>query len=201
MPVIKSDIIHIGKFPDDVLAKLIDSSNRIAKNIVDREDLHERDYMERFLNVLLGEIAEYAVINWLKTNGKFAESAVDKNSPHPDLGHDINLKTVDDNAIQCSVKSSLSALKGIASLVDQFTLATTERELRDVNIQVYCWLDLYASSGYRTNVPSTRNLALIAWASIKDITEFKSYTTERRESPDVKLKEMRPMRDLLKYLK
>jgi hypothetical protein len=150
--------------------------------------------------VLLGEIAENAVINWLRHHGKYAESAIDKNSPKPDPGHDIILKSTTGAKIRGSVKSSLSALKGVDEIVDQFTLATKEAELRDVNIQVYFWLDLYASSGYRTTVPSTRNFALIGWAGLKDITKFKSYATEKREAPDVKLKNMRPMQELLEYL-
>jgi hypothetical protein len=200
MAVSKVDIIRIGEIPDDVLSKLIDLSNRVAKNIVDRKDLHKRDYLERFMDVLLGEIAENAVINWLKNNGKFAESAVDKCSSHSDPGHDLILRTVTGNEIKCSVKSSIAALKGIDDIVDQFTLATKETELRDVNIQVYFWLDLFASDGYRTTVPSTRNFALIGWSGIKDITKFNSYATESREAPDLKLKKMRPMRDLLEYL-
>jgi hypothetical protein len=46
MPVTKDDIVRIGNIPDDVMTKLIDLANRITQNIIDRTDLHQRDYLE-----------------------------------------------------------------------------------------------------------------------------------------------------------
>ena len=54
----------------------------------------------------MGEIAEIAVIKWLKSRGKYAVSAVDKTSDKPDSGHDVIVKDIKGVERKCSVKSS-----------------------------------------------------------------------------------------------
>jgi hypothetical protein len=153
--------------------------------------------LERFLNVLLGEVAERMVVAWLHGQGKYAVPASDKQGDGPDAGHDVFLRR-GERTLRCSVKSSLSAMQDLPRILSDFTLATKRGELRHVNIQVYFWLDLHARDGYRTTVPSLERAAIIGWAGLRDIQQFGRYETEARQAPaGYKLQHMRPMADLL----
>lgn len=195
--VTSSDIIKF-KLKDSTIKSCIDTACKLVDTMIDRNDLHGRDYLEKFLNILMGELAEQLVISWIKNCGKYVESAVDKNSGRPDLGHDILLKSKDGRQIKASIKSSLSVHKQPKDIISEFTLATTKKEIREVNIQVYFWLNLYDNP--RKVLPSTDNLAIIAWCGKKDLQNFSSYTTEKRESPTQKLKNLRTMKTLLELI-
>lgn len=186
---------------DDNETKIcLENAQTICTTIKDRADLHKRSYMERYIDILMGEVAECAVIKWLKDNGKYAVSAVDKKSGKPDLGHDIVVRRRDGVEITCSVKSSLSAYKNsFDDILDTFTIATKLSEIRKVNIQVYFWLNLRGKE-HRTTVPSTDNMAIVGWVGENDIAKFSSYNGEERQVADVKLRDMRPMHSLLDYL-
>ncbi|SFF13240.1 hypothetical protein [Trichococcus pasteurii] len=198
MAVTRDNVIPVN-LTETEIKECVDIAKHISSHIVDRADLHARDYLERFINVLQGEIAEKMVINWLRENGKYVASAVDKTSTTPDLGHDLILKNHSDEDIRCSIKSSLSAFKDIDEIISSFTLATTLHEIREVNIQTYFWLNLHGNP--RQVVPNAGNAAIIAWAGEKDFSSFHSYTTENRESPVKKLSELRSMNSLLEYIK
>ena len=182
---------------DPDLADCIETATRIAPGIADRGDLHARDGLERYINVLLGEVAERMVLVWLQGQGKHAEPAGDKRGDEPDAGHDLLLRRRGAE-LRCSVKSSLSAQYDLPRILAEFTLATKRIELRPVNVQVYFWLDLRPADGHRTTVPSLRHAAMIGWAGLRDVQQFRKYATEARESPaEFKLHQMRPMADLL----
>lgn len=204
MPITVNDIERVTMSDEDI-QKCIEVAARVTAQINDRPDLHPRDYLERFIDVLLGEIAEYSVIKWLKSKGKYARSVVDKESPHPDPGHDIVLKSNQNKEIKCSVKSSISAfLKPSARFLSEFTFATKESEVRDVNIQVYFWYDICRNNTNenlpRTSVPSTKHFSIIGWIGLNEIRYFKRYKTEKRQAPEIKLKDGRPLKELLQYL-
>ncbi|QSD34079.1 hypothetical protein H5A40_13375 [Pectobacterium brasiliense] len=177
------------------------NAKSVCFHIKDRADLHERDLLERFNNILMGEVAEKMVIKWLNSNGKFASSSVDKLSKKPDHGHDILLKK-NDSHVYCSVKSSLSALKDIQYIIENFKLATKKNELTTVNIQVYFWLSINPKEfgAPRLTVPSLKQAAIIGWFGQNDIKNFTTYNRENRESPSVELKHSRPMISLLDYI-
>ena len=108
MAITSKDAVKI-KLEENEIYQLIEQANNLALNIVDRKDLHERDHLERVINVIQGEIAEYIVIKWLKSQNKTVRSAVDKTAKKPDSGHDIIVKSKKTGAeIECSIKSSLS---------------------------------------------------------------------------------------------
>lgn len=209
MPLSSKDVI-IGSslnLTDKDIDDCINRARSIAPNIKDRKDLHARDFTERFLNVLQGEIAELMVIKWLQTNGKFAESAVDKNSQIPDLGHDIHIKNKESgDIVTCSVKSSVSVFKDVENILSEFRLATKKSEVREVNIQVYFWLKVSGAGINDKNRQTYLNLessAIIAWAGkldFKDSKDFGKYNTEEREASTKKLKEHRSMKSLLNYI-
>lgn len=186
----------------DELNRCIDNAKLVLRNLVDRKDLHERDDLERFNDILMGEIAEYMIIKWLNSQGKYAKSSVNKELGAPDPGHDIELKRKDTKEIiKCSVKSSLSFKKGIDGILKEFKLATTPKEIRDVNVQVYFWLELNPSgSAPRTTVPSLNNSAIIGWFGVKDLALFQSYNHERRQAPIKSLNNSRPMSELLNLI-
>lgn len=186
---------------DTNLNLCVDNAQKMLSKIVDRNDLHERDNLERFNNILMGEIAEQMVIQWFVSQGKFVESAVDKDSNTPDSGHDIWLKQPDGKKVKCSIKSSLSYSKGVDGILSTFKLATTFNELRDINIQVYFWLNLYpAENSSRKTFISFANSAIIGWFGINDLKNFESYNYEKRLAPTVVLNQARSMQSLLPYL-
>lgn len=87
----KEDTVNIDLSKDE-LNQCINNSKLVLENLVDRKDLHKRDDFEKFNNILMGEIAEFVVLKWLRANNKYAVSSVVKNSGVPDNGHDIELK-------------------------------------------------------------------------------------------------------------
>ena len=184
------------------LVTCVENAKNILSAITDRKDLHSRDDLERFNNLLMGEISEMIVLKWLHSNGKYAVSAVDKTSNQPDLGHDLQLRKSDGETIRCSIKSSLSALKDLKDIIKNFKLATKKSELREVNIQVYFWLTINPADGNksRTTVLSLRNSAIIGWFGLNDLACFESYATENREVPTKPLSEARSMKSLLPLL-
>lgn len=190
-------IVHLD---DQEIQICLENAQFLCATINDRCDLHTRSYMERYIDILMGEAAECAVIKWLNNNGKYAVSAVNKKSGKPDLGHDIILKSRNGREITCSVKSSLSALKNtFDDILDTFTIATKSSEIRKINVQVYYWLNLRGTS-HRTTVPSTDNMAIVGWVGENDVTNFSSYNGEERQVADMKLRNMRSMQSLLDYL-
>ena len=186
---------------DDEVKKCIITAQQLLESMSDRTDLHSRSCLERFNDIVMGEIAELSVIKWIQNQGKFAQSAVDKSSGRPDCGHDIILHSQDGNIIKCSVKSSLSALKSNAeNIIDTFNLSSKKSEIQGINIQVYFWLDLHGSP--RVSTPSNNNMAIIGWAGRKDLSGEKEgqYATETRPVVDFPLKKLRPMHSLLNIL-
>jgi hypothetical protein len=196
-----SDVIHFDINKED-LKICIDNAKNIMSTIIDRKDLHSRDDLERFNNLLMGKISEMTVLKWLHSKGKYAVSTVDKTAAQPDLGHDLQLRDVKGNYIHCSIKSSLSALQALDYIVSNFKLATKQSELREVNIQVYFWLVINPTGDNksRTTVLSLRNLAIIGWFGVNDLKKFENYATENRETPTKPLKEARSMESLLSLL-
>jgi len=203
--VTKNDLVYIEldkqEFREAAEVALI-----IATSIPDRPDLHPRDPLERFIDCLMGEVAERMVLRWLHQNGKYAKPAADKKAAERDPGHDILLKlgtkkVGTEKVVRASIKSSLSALKDDpGQILSTFTLAVTPEEIREINIQVYFWLSLRGSP--RVTVPSMKQAAIVAWAFDADLrkTNFKEYRGEERLAPGLKLKDLRPPRELLKLL-
>lgn len=201
--ITKNDIVFVPLTKDELDA-CIDTSQYIAGHIVDRKDLHKRDDLERFNNILMGEIAEQMVIKWLKIQGKTAESAVDKKSGKPDAGHDVRVfRNTDGTEALCSVKSSLSYKLDMDGILNICKIATKESELRDINVQVYFWLTTEPKPGEnRVTVPSLRQSAIIGWFSKSDLVKFSAYKHEAgRDAPVEVLRESKSMTSLLPYLK
>lgn len=55
----------------------------------------------------------------------------------------------------------------------------------------------------RFTVPSEKNMAIIGWEGGKELSKakYEKYSTEDRKSVEIKLKEMRPMSELLNVLR
>lgn len=179
----------------------LDNSASIIKAIIDRKDLHERSFSERYIDVLMGEMAEKSVVNWLQSNGKFADRS-DKCFNMPDNGYDIVLHDIRGNIKYCSIKSSLSVYKNnISQIISSFQLSSKKSEISDVNIQVYFWLNI--DNAPRITVPSNNNMAIIGWIGKPEaysIGKTAKYNTENRETVSIELSKLHPMKELLKYL-
>lgn len=196
------DLVYV-EFNKAELDKCIEVAQYLSGHIVDRKDLHERDDLERFINVLMGEVAEQMVIKWLTSEGKSAESSVDKKAGKPDLGHDVRVYRSTGSEAFCSVKSSLSVKLDANGILNICKMATKKSELRDINIQVYFWLTTVPKDGEsRVTVPSLRQAAIIGWFTKDELIQFTTYKHEAgREAPAETLRAGRSMASLLKYLK
>lgn len=186
--------------PSEVLA-CVETAQLLCRSICDRPDLHERGMLERFHDVLMGEVAEQSVIKWLRSQGVPAESAVDKASERPDSGHDILVKGRQGEVLTCSVKSSISAYHAdMDKILDTFSIATKASEICSINIQVYFWLNLQETP--RVAVPSESHMAIIGWLGCKDFSgrNFVQYATEKREVANIKLRDLRAMETLPGFL-
>lgn len=166
----------------------------------DRNDLHERDPFERFINVLMGEIAEKMVMKWFAKNEIKFKPAHDKTLNVPDGGRDIIVYNKGREII-CSVKSSLSYKLSFSRIIEICKLATKKSELRSINIQVYFRLVLEPPiNENRYTVPNIKNSAIIGWFGEKDLEDFTSYSTEKRQVPLASLRKSRTMLSLLEFL-
>lgn len=209
MAVTSSDTIPVNDVLD--VSAVVDAAERamrILGRVRDRGDLHERDALERFLDVLLGQLAEAAVLKWLSGQGKKVEH-ISRTAVGSDPGYDITMQAATGSKVKISVKSSISAcIYDIKRILDTFNVAITENEARkaDVHVQVYYRLRLGGASresgsgvaSPRVVVPSLREAILVGWIRGEDVTSFASYNTESRQAAEMKLKDLHPMRDLLR---
>ncbi len=183
----RQDFITAIKRAQDILGKL-----------EDRRDLHSRDDFERFINNLMGVIAEKMVWKWLKAQGLQVEEP-------KTLDYDLIVISASGNRYSLSVKSSLSVYKALEEILETFTIAITPEEASkaDIHVQVYFWLKLKDKP--RTVVPSLTNTAIIGWCTPKYLEElnvtFNSYRTEERKAPDIKLSQLLPMAFLAEKLR
>lgn len=200
----KNDVV-IPELTSDQTIECVKTALVISSSIKDRQDLHERGFTERFNNVAMGEMSEQAVVQYLRNHGKtvIAPSYEEKTNGKPDAGYDITVIDKKGKFRRCSIKSSISAYKaGPEAIIgsDAFHLASKKSEIRDINIQVYFWLDISGKFSSRTTVPSEKNMMIVGWACRKDVTGTSHYAGENREVVEVSLKDLRPMEQLLQYL-
>jgi hypothetical protein len=173
----------------------------VSANTYSSSDLHSLDDLERYINILMGEVAERMVADWITMQGKYCESDSTKGTGEPDAGHDLILRKPNYDEIRCSIKSSLTYKLDIPGILRQCKLATKPSELREVNIQVYYWLTLNPERGKsRVTVPAIRQSCIIGWFAHKDIKQFTQYNHENRQVPEVPLNQARPMHELLNYI-
>lgn len=203
MPLVTVEDIKYMMLSDTDYLFCVDTARKLCESIVDRHDLHGRDIMEKFNNVLMGEVAEMMVIRWLQSNGKYAVSAVDKSSGQPDQGYDICLKNRKNREVRCSVKSSLSFKLPPSVILKSCKLASKRSEIKDVNIQVYFWLNLNpGNAGSRVTTPCINNAAIFSWLGGRDTNKFQtaSYSNQDREVLECVLEQGRSMDNLLKFI-
>ncbi|CAM4017599.1 hypothetical protein [Deinococcus frigens] len=201
MPLTAADAIPLRDLvSEEMVGAAAITCARLLPHVRDRADLHGRDPLEKYHNLLMGEVAELAVIAYLTGQGKSAVSAVDKAATTPDAGHDLLVCRENGTAAKCSVKSSLSYRHGIGAIPGQFRPAFNRREPRDINIQVYFHYRL--DSEPRTTVAASTHAYIIGWASEKKLLDsgFIVYNGEKRRVADLKLADLSPMAELLPLL-
>ena len=202
MSVLESDVILAKQIPlsPDEIDQAILLARTITRSLVDRANLHKRDYLERYIDCLMGQVAETVVLKWLKSEHKRVARPERTSDKGPDQGYDLVLETKD-GSLFASVKSSIAVKRtDIPSILKNFKIATTRHEVRHINIQVCFRLSIESTP--RVNVPSAELAAIMAWAFDKDLenAEFFSYKGETRTAPEVPLSDGRPMRELLDIL-
>lgn len=198
----KSDIVSV-ELTDKEIAKCAMNASMLLPHVIDRSGLHPRDPMEKFNNIFMGEVAEMMVIKWFRKNGKFAISAVNKNTSNPDLGHDIYLISKNKKEkVFVSVKSSIDSCD-IETIINKRRPAFKGSEFRDLNVQVYFQLKLSVNkeikNDYRISVPSLKMANLISWFTKEDLNKSNLTKLENRECTDTFLKDGRTLMSSLKY--
>lgn len=197
-----TDVIRVSdlKLSGEVLTTAVQTASRVSRHVVDRSDLHGRDPLERFTNVLLGELAEQAVLAYFQQQNRYAVSAVDKNAQQPDAGHDILIRRANGTEATCSVKSSLSYKLDLPGILSICRPAFRRAEVRDVNVQVYFRYNLGGQP--RLVVPSLEEAYIIGWTNRQTLLGggFGHYAGEEREVANIRLQEISPMRELVPHL-
>lgn len=194
-----NDIVPVTLTKDE-FDQCVVTALEISHSIVDRHDLNGRDHLDRFINLLQGECAEHAVRSYFNSHEIAAVSPDKLARRGPDKGIDLYLPAPNrSKPLICSVKSSTSYAFSPPALLDEMTLASTPKEVRDINIQVMFWLELKKRP--RQVVPSLRNAAVIGWFTPDQLTTFAPYSTQRREQSQIPLRQAHSMAELVKLLR
>lgn len=197
--ITKDDIVNI-ELSVEQIAICAQNAAKLLPFIKDRKNLHERDPMERFNNVFMGEVAEQMVITYFQNQGKFAISAVNKESSNPDLGHDIYVISKEKREpVRISVKSSIDSCD-IKTILTARRPAFTEKEKCQINIQVYFQLKLNKENkeDYRISVPSLKKANIISGFTEKMLGN-KTVGLENRPCSDIFLENGLPVNHLVSF--
>ncbi|WP_216327794.1 hypothetical protein [Deinococcus aestuarii] len=139
MTVTLQDAISFGdlSFVKDDFDQIKKVCPNLMGSVVNRSNLPGRTQLEKMHHLIMGELSELATIKYLRSNGRFAESAVDKMSGRPDLGHDVRFKNESGKDLLCSVKSSNSHSYGWPNIIDRMHFPFTKDEVKDINVRAY----------------------------------------------------------------
>ena len=157
------------------------------------------DPLHQFVQVLLDELAERMVIEWLISKGKSAEPVMDKGATNPVLWHDIWVTDIRGLKIKASVRTFLSTGQtDIENIIQSQAFVIRADEVRGINFSVGYWLKLQEKP--RVKLPSLQQVAIFGWISDKNIRM--SGTNESRADGLLKIKisDMRPVEELLEFL-
>ncbi len=158
------------------------------------------DPLNRYIQVVMDELAERMVIQWLQTNGKFAESAVDKGATNPDLGHEIWVTDIRGVKVRAAIHTFLSTNKSeMPEMLESHSLSVETDHLCGINFSVVYWLQLREKP--RVKLPSLQQSAIIGWASDKNFREAaKAQPANGGKYAALKFGDLRPVEELLQFL-
>jgi len=191
--------------PDDVIQFRLSEAEMnaavtFAYHVLTHNHLGRSDPLNRFIQVLMDELAERMVIQWLHGNGKFAEPASDKGATNPELRHEIWVTDIRGVKVRAAIHTFLSTNKSeIPDILQFHSLSVDPNQLCGINFSVGYWLQLREKP--RVKLPSLQQTAIIGWASDKNLREaLKSQPEQSRKYAAIKFCDLRPVNELLQFL-
>ncbi len=156
------------------------------------------DVLGNYFQVLLDELAERLVIQWLREHEKFVEPAVDKGATQPDLKHEIWVTDIRGVKVRAAIHTFLSTNKSqISDILEHHSLSVDTTQMCGINFSVVYWYQLREKP--RVKLPSLQQTALIGWVSDKNLRE-KLQTGQASKYAVLKFAELRPLDELLQFL-
>lgn len=151
-----------------------------------------------YLEVLMDELAERMVIQWLRAQGKFVEPASDKGGLQPELRHELWVTDIRGVKVRAAVHTFLSTNKSdLEEILANHSLSVDTHQISGINISVVYWYQLREKP--RAKLPSLEHTAIIGWASDKNFRE-KAPTNLASRYVAIKFTELRAMQELLQFL-
>jgi hypothetical protein len=167
---------------------------------VSTHTVSEDDTLQYFIRILMGELAEQKVLQWLQAKGKTFGLIVDKGATKPDLSHEVRLSDVRGKQITARVHTFFSTGEtDITKILKTNLFVLDANDLRGINIAVYFWIP-EGHDGFG-RLPSLQHAAIFGWASDKN---FREAGVSQRQSVgkeySIQLSNLRPLDELLQFL-
>lgn len=160
--------------------------------------ISQPDILSDYVEVLMEELAERMVMQWLRENGKFVEPAVDKGGNPPELRHEIWVTDIRGVKVRAAIHTFLSTNKSeLAEILENHSLSVETNQICGINISVVYWYQLREKP--RVKLPSLDHTAIIGWASDKNL-RTKTQTGPASRYTAIKFTELRAMEELLQFL-
>lgn len=195
MTILPENVIHFP-LPDAELKSAV----TFAYHVLTHPHSLRADPLAQFIQVLVDELAERMVLQWLRANGKVADPVTDKGSTVPDLSHEIWVTDIRGVKIRAAIHTFLSTNKSeMAEILEAHSLSVETSQMCGINFSVVYWLQLREKP--RVKLPSLQQTALIGWASDKNLREAaKPQTGNSSKYAAIKLGDLRPVEELLQFL-
>jgi hypothetical protein len=192
-------------FPENVIQFTLPDSEingavAFAYHALTHDNFNRSDPLNMVIQVLVDELAERMVIQWLHANGKFAEPAADKGATTPDLNHEIWVTDIRNLKVRAAIHTFLSTNKSeIPDMLQFHSLSVDTNHICGINFSVGYWLQLREKP--RVKLPSLQQAAIIGWASDKNLREAnKSQVGYPGKYAAIRFCDLRPVEELLQFL-
>lgn len=190
---ITSENVVRCSLPDNEIYAAVTFAYHALTHVPNRSDM-----LGNYLQVLIEELAERLVIQWLREHDKFVEPAVDKGATQPDLKHEIWVTDIRGVKVRAAIHTFLSTNKSeLADILEHHSLSVDTTQMCGVNFSVVYWYQLREKP--RVKLPSLQQVALIGWVSDKNLRE-KIQSGQTSKYAALKFAELRPMEELLQFL-
>jgi hypothetical protein len=156
------------------------------------------DVLGTHVRVLIEELAERLVMQWLREQGKFVVAGVDKGASQPDLKHEIWVTDIRGVKVRAAVHTFLSTHKSeMPDILESHSLSVDTAQMCGINFSVVYWYQLREKP--RIMLPSLQQTALLGWVSDKNLRE-KMQSGQTSKYAAIKFNELRPLAELLQFL-
>lgn len=156
------------------------------------------DVLGDYIQVLMEELAERMVIQWLREHGRFVEPAADKGATQPDTKHEVWVTDIRNVKVRAAVHTFLSTHKSeVGDILEHHSLSVDTTRMCGINFSVVYWYQLREKP--RVKFPSLQQTAIVGWASDKNFRE-KVKTSQTSKFAAIKFSELRPVEELLQFL-